>query len=797
MVHLIGITECLPDVHQTISEDRVNKWLAPSGTAPAILVSACLFASRSNPPETPDMSTEDVDDSGFIAVTAMAGRFPGAADVETFWDNLCHGRESVSVLSDQLPAADGHVPAYGRLSGPDLFDADYFDYSPEDALITDPQHRLLLECAHESLERAGHGGPERRSTGVFVGGSITDHGALVRAWGHARGVPLPESRVQQGNDVDFLATRIAYKLGLTGPAMAVQSACSSSLVAVHVAVGALLAGDCEMAIAGGASVLAAIPPWPHDPDDIFADDGRCRPFDARGRGTVRASAVGLVVLRPLAEALSDGDHVHAVIRGTAVNNDGRRKMGFHVPSVAGPAGAVRTAHLVAGVDADEIGYVEAHGTGTTLGDPVEVAGLTRAFRQSTDRTGYCRIGSVKGNVGHADAAAGIVGLIKTVLCVEHGVLPASLNFSEPNPAIDFASSPFVVNDRTVPWESVGRARIGATNVIAVGGTNAHAVLAEPPAAVPTTPGRPAHLLVLSARTRSALQDSAGRLADHLERQPDADLADVAWTLQTGRTTHAERLFVVAADGPEAVAALRGPLPDGPGPGRARQPRLVFLFAEPGEDRIYSVAAIHGTEEVFRAHLDEIAEAARPLLGHDLRQALLTAPGRESTPAAHLAVQYATARLLMSWGLRPDTVAGQGLGARCAAAVTAELSPADTARLIVARTEDEAAATAPLLRDVPAAPDDVPGQVVVTIGTPLRAAPATGSADAVSVDVLDEPGRPPTGLRAALTAAGRLWTAGSSVDFAALHAGERRRRVRLPTYPFERRPYLVPHPISPS
>ncbi|MDP9794200.1 acyl transferase domain-containing protein [Catenuloplanes nepalensis] len=493
------------------------------------------------------MNTEDVDDSGFIAVIAMAGRFPGAPDVETFWDNLRAGRESVP---------DGDVPSFALLDGPELFDAGFFGYSPEDALITDPQHRLLLECAHEALERAGHGGPERLPTGVFVGGSITDHAALVRTWSRTSGVPVSESRVQQGNDVDFLANRVSYRLGLTGPAMAVQSACSSSLVAVHVAIGALLAGDCAMAIAGGASVPAEVPPLHHDPDDIFADDGRCRPFDAKGRGTVRASAVGLVVLRPLAEALADGDHVHAVIRGTAVNNDGRRTMGFHVPGVAGPAEAVRTAHLVAGVGADEIGYVEAHGTGTALGDPIEVAGLTRAFRESTDRAGFCRIGSVKGNVGHADAAAGIVGLIKTVLCVEHGVLPASLNFDAPNPAIDFASSPFVVNDRTVPWESGGRPRIAGTNVLAVGGTNAHAVVAEAPAALPGTPGRPEQLLVLSARTAPALDEAARRLADHLERHPDIDLADVAWTLQTGRATHAERRFVVAPDVPAAITALR-------------------------------------------------------------------------------------------------------------------------------------------------------------------------------------------------------------------------------------------------
>ncbi|AWW35488.1 beta-ketoacyl synthase N-terminal-like domain-containing protein [Streptomyces cadmiisoli] len=767
------------------------------------------------------MPTEDVDDSGFVAVTAMAGRFPGAPDIETFWDNLRAGRESVSVLTEQMPAAqDGHVPSYGLLSDTDRFDAEHFGYSSEDALIMDPQQRLLLECAHEVLERAGHSGPERLPTGVFVGGSASDHGAFVRAWAHGRGAPLTESRVQQGNDLDFLAPRISYKLGLTGPAMAVQSACSSSLVAVHVAIGALLAGDCSMAIAGGVAVPAAIPTLWHDPDDIFADDGRCRPFDAHGRGTVRAGAVGLVVLRPLDEALSDGDHVHAVIRGTAVNNDGRRKMGFHAPSVAGLAGAVRTAHVVAGVEADEIGYVEAHGTGTVLGDSVEMAGLTKAFRQSTDRTGYCRIGSVKANIGHADAAAGIVGLIKTVLCVEHGVLPASLNFTEPNPAIDFASSPFVVNDRTIDWESGGRPRIGATNVIAYGGTNAHAVVAEAPSAPPTTPGRPDHLLVLSARTRPALRKAARNLADHLERFPDTDLADVAWTLQTGRTMHPERHFVVAADVAEAVAALRAAIPDEPGPGHLTLRRLAFLFAEPDDNRAGSAAAVHGAEEVFRTHLDDVAAAAHPHLGHDLRRTLATSfPSGPTLSSAALAEQYATARLLMSWGLRPDAVAGQGRGARCAAAVAADAGPDDTARLLLGLTEADNSALPsaadvggapvglsgraekpaetgrPLLCDASALPDSGPGQIVVHIGARPPATPAADDSVSLYVDVLDEPGHPATGLRTLLTAAGRLWVAGAALDFAALHTGERRRRLPLPTYPFERRTYLVPHPTS--
>jgi phthiocerol/phenolphthiocerol synthesis type-I polyketide synthase E len=287
------------------------------------------------------MCAEQDDTDGFVAVTAMSGRFPGAGDVESFWDDLCRGRESVSVIGE--PAPGGYVPCYGVLDGPGLFDAGHFGWSCDDALVTDPQHRLLLECAHEALEAAGHGGPGRPSTGVFVGGSVTGHADRVRAWGRERTPPVSETRIQHANDLDFLATRTAYTLGLTGPAMTVQSACSSSLVAVHVAIGALLAGDCAMALAGGAAVPGEVPELHHDPDGIFTDDGHCRPFDARGRGTVRAGAVGVVVLRPLADALADGDHVHAVVRGTAVTNDGRDKMGFAAPSVSGTAAAVRAA----------------------------------------------------------------------------------------------------------------------------------------------------------------------------------------------------------------------------------------------------------------------------------------------------------------------------------------------------------------------------------------------------------------------------------------------------------------------
>lgn len=486
---------------------------------------------------------------GDIAVIGMAGRFPGAAIIAQFWQNLVQCKESVSVLTDE----PGYLPAYGLLAGADEFDAEFFGISADDAVLLDPQQRVLLECAHEALEAAGHGGPDRPVTGVFVGGSSTDHAARVRA-----GLPtVAESKLRLGTDLDYLSSRIAYQLGLSGPALTVLTACSSSLVAVHTAVQSLLAGDCEVALAGGASVLVDVRPERHDPDDIHSADGHCRPFDAAAGGTVPASGVGLVVLRPLADAHADGDHVHAVIRGTAVNNDGRDKVGFAAPSAVGQAEVVEAAHLVAGVGAGEISYLEAHGTATALGDPLEVAALTQAFRTSTDKVGHCLLGSVMSNIGHTYAAAGVAALLKTVLSVEHAVVPASLHFTAPNPEIDFASSPFVVNARTRQWESEGP-RIAGVHATGVGGTNAHAVVAQAPAtpAPAPAPDDPHQLLVLSARTATALEAAAARLTWFLAENPDVRLADVAWTLQTGRTHHAERRFVVATSASSAATALR-------------------------------------------------------------------------------------------------------------------------------------------------------------------------------------------------------------------------------------------------
>ncbi|HEX4885770.1 MAG TPA: beta-ketoacyl synthase N-terminal-like domain-containing protein, partial [Casimicrobiaceae bacterium] len=474
-----------------------------------------------------------------VAIVGMAGRFPGAPDLDAFWRNLVGGVESIARLTDEEILASGvpasaladptYVKAAPVLDEPGAFDAAFFGYSPTEARTLDPQQRLLLELAHEALEHAGCD-PARAAgrIGVFAGSAFNTyytHTGLDRR--------LAEDYIPTliASDKDFLATRIAYKLDLKGPAITVQTACSTSVVAVHLARQSLLTGETDVALAGAASVRV-----PHragyfcDAGGVVSPDGHVRAFDAGANGTVFGSGGGMLVLKRLADALADGDTIHAVLRGSAVNNDGAEKAGYTAPSVNSQADAVAEALANADVDADSIGYVEAHGSGTPVGDPIEVRALTKAFRAFTQRSGYCALGSVKTNVGHLDAAAGVAGIVKTVLALEHRLLPPSLHYAQPNPEIDFAATPFFVNDRLRDWTSAGPRRAGVMST-GMGGTNAHVVLEEappPPAATPD--GRP-RLLVLSARSEAALERATDRLHGFLQCDGVPALADVAYTLQ--------------------------------------------------------------------------------------------------------------------------------------------------------------------------------------------------------------------------------------------------------------------------
>ncbi len=649
------------------------------------------------------------DSSQQIAIVGMAGRFPEAPDLETFWRHLAAGREPISHFSDDELAAAGVPEAVRRdpalvnvravMEGVDQFDAPFFGFTATEAKLTDPQHRVFLECAWEALEHAGYD-PERYDgmIGVYAGADANAYNAghlLARTHG---------LQSLLGNDKDYLATRVAFKLNLKGPALTIQTACSTSLVAVQVACQALIGYQCDLALAGGVGIL--IPQkWGflYEPGGILSPDGHCRPFDARGQGTISGDGVGLVVLKRLDEALADGDTIHAVVLGAAINNDGAMKVGFTAPSVEGQAEVVALAQAMAAVEPETITYVEAHGTATELGDPIEAAALTDAFRAGTDKTGFCALGSLKGNVGHLNSAAGVGSLIKTVLALQHRQLPPSINYEEPNPAIDFASSPFFVNTELRPWETDGHPRRAGVSSFGVGGTNAHVILEQAPPSSPPGPARGHQLLLLSARTDSALATATAELARHLREHPELELADVAYTLQVGRRRFEHRRFAVCRDREQAIRCLEQPPPAG-----YREPAttsVVFLLPGQGTQYVDMARGLYEQEAAFRAEVDRCAELLVPHLVHvrarlrrdarDLRELLFPAPeeaeeaarelGRTAlTQPALFTVEYALARLWMAWGVRPAAMIGHSIGEYVAACLAGVFTLEQALTVVAAR-----------------------------------------------------------------------------------------------------------------
>jgi amino acid adenylation domain-containing protein len=630
-----------------------------------------------------------------VAVIGLACRYPSAADPDQFWATIASGTDVVVEFSDAELLADGASPdsltdpAYVRagavLDGVAEFDAEFFGITPREAEVLDPQHRLFLECCWQAMENAGQApGSGKQRVGVFAGARTSAYLAenlssapeLLRAVG--------EYQVVLSTDKDYLASRVSYKLDLRGPAIAVNTACSSSLVAVHMARQSLLAGECEVALAGGASIEPAQRRGYHYVDGgTLSPDGHCRPFDAAARGTTGASGVGVVVLKRLADALRDGDPVRAVIRGSAVNNDGAAKVGFTAPGVEGQVDVITRALADAGVSPRSIGYVEAHGTGTTLGDPIEVSALTRAFRTGTDDTGFCVLGSVKGTFGHADAAAGVAGLIKVVLALENETLPPNVNLDTPNPRIAFGRGPFRLNPAAAAWPADDGPRRAGVSSFGMGGTNAHVVVEQAPSLAPAEPTTEPQLIPLSAKTPSALDALAADLATHLERT-SADLADVAATLQRGRARLAQRRVVVATDRASAVTALRAP--DRPATGADRG--VAFVFPGQGSQHAAMGAGLYRADTEFRDVVDECATALRPHLGLDLRDALYGdgAPLHETwlTQPALFVTEYALARTLISRGIAPAAMAGHSIGEYVAACLAGAFSLADGLDMVAAR-----------------------------------------------------------------------------------------------------------------
>jgi acyl transferase domain-containing protein/thioesterase domain-containing protein/acyl carrier protein len=653
------------------------------------------------------MTTFDDND---IAIVGLALRVPGASTPEEYWSNLVSGHESLQTYSEEELLARGVSPAaladpnYIRagmtLQNMDEFDPEFFGFSPKEAAILDPQHRQLYEVAWEALERAGH--PPSKfdgSIGVFAGcgmGAYFAYNILTnRELLDSVGLFLLR---HTGNDKDFLSTRISYSFDLKGPSVNVQTACSTSLVATHLAVQSLLSRECDMALAGGVTIEQPHSVGYHYQEgEILSPDGHCRTFDHRAKGTIFGSGAGMIVLRRLADAIADGDHIHAIIKGSAVNNDGSSKVGYLAPSVDGQAAAISEAIAISGVEADSIGYIECHGTATPVGDPIEIAALTQAFRESTDKTQFCYVGSVKTNIGHLDTAAGVASLIKTSLSLENGRIPPSLNYEAPNPTIAFSESPFKVADRLIEWPTRSTPRRAAVNSLGVGGTNAFVVLQEPPYPETVAESPTAQPIVLSARNRRALDDAGQQLAKWLRENPSVPLADVAWTLWEGRHGFEQRRVLGASSHEEAAQLLES--------GDARRvfthakeldrPSIVFMYPGGGAQYFQMGRGLYLNERVFRENMDRGFSLLKSRHKVDLAPVFLAEEAAKEATNTELAkpsvqlpliflVEYALTKLWEHYGIKPAALMGHSMGENTAACIAGVISFEDALGLVLLR-----------------------------------------------------------------------------------------------------------------
>lgn len=644
-----------------------------------------------------------------VAIIGMAGRFPGAPNISNFWDNLSRGVESIQTFTAEELRASGiapelsndprYVKASAILADADMFDAAFFGYNPREAQIIDPQQRVFLECAWAALEMAGYD-PEtfEGAVGAFAGSAMNTYLLSNIIGNNAVLDAVGFYQTLLSSDKDFLTTRVSYKLNLKGPSIAIQTACSTSLVAVVSAYHALMSFQCDMALAGGVSIsFPQKTGYLYQEGMIVSPDGHCRAFDAAAKGTVPGEGVGVVILRRLQDAIEAGDNILAVIRGAATNNDGAGKVGFSAPSVEGQTEVIAMAQAIAGVAAETISYVEAHGTGTSLGDPIEVAALTRAFQMSTTKQRFCALGSVKTNVGHLNAAAGVTGLIKTVLAMQHREIPPSLHFQQPNPAIDFVHSPFYVSDKLTPWNTEGTPRRAGVSSFGMGGTNAHVVLEEAPPVTKHRSHRSDQLLILSAKTSSALESATQNLTAALVNETDLDLADAAYTLQVGRRHFLHRRIVVCATRTQGSELLstRDSTRVFTATCEPGDRSVVFLLSGQGSQAVGMGRAIYEEEPIFRKYLDYCADCLRPILNLDLRAVLYPQKSKSAesddwlrqtqlAQPAIFAVDYALAKLWMHWGVVPGALLGHSLGEYVAACLAGVFSLEDALALVADR-----------------------------------------------------------------------------------------------------------------
>ncbi|KGJ97527.1 type I polyketide synthase [Colwellia psychrerythraea] len=658
--------------------------------------------------ETTELSSETD-----IAIVGLSGRFPGAENVDVFWQNLKNGVESIEqyneetlrdmgVSEDKISDPD-FVACGALLPDQDKFDAAFFGYSPREAEELDPQQRLFLETAWQAMESAGyHGDACDFPIGVYGGCGVNTY-LITNLMQSGRFNDLGNisslQALMNGNNKDAMTMTLAYKLNLKGPAVTIQTACSTSLSAIHMACRSLLNHEADMTLAGGAWLnLLHEGGYVYQPGAILSPDGHCRPFDEQAQGTIIGSGSGVVALKRLEDAIADGDTVYAVIKGSAMNNDGNTKAGYTAPSVDGQAEVIAAAQEMADTPPETISYIEAHGTGTVLGDPIEIAALTRAFRLGTDKNQYCAVGSVKSNVGHLDAAAGVTGLIKTVLSLKNGIIPASLHYKKANSEIDFDNSPFYVANKTMPWTNENGPRRAGVSSFGIGGTNVHVILEEAPKQPNIAPQRNWQILPLSAKTSSALTNQQANLAEWLEKMPAEQWQNAAYTLQVGRKGFNHRSFVVAQNSNQAKGAL---IADA-SPLRVQSHSMVdsnrpvvFMFPGQGSQHINMAQSLYGSEAVFKAEFDRCRQGFQPHLDLDIAELIFVDDNQAENAAEQLkqtaltqpvlfAVEYALAKQWQAWGIKPNAMIGHSIGEYVAACLAGVFSFADTLKIVAQR-----------------------------------------------------------------------------------------------------------------
>ena len=684
------------------------------------------------PLKNPDYLINDTD----IAIISLAGKFPGAKDIETFWENLKNGIESIANFTDDELLAEGvnpnllknphYVKSSGVLEDIDLFDADFFDFSPREAAILDPQQRLFLECAWEVIEKAGYN-PEIYPglIGVYAGIGINSYLLNNLIYHRELLESVGEYQVILDSDKDFLPTRVAYKLNLKGPAINIQTACSTSLVAVHLACQSLLGGECDMALAGG--VTLRVPHkngYLYQEGMILSPDGHCRAFDTESKGTVGSNGLGIVLLKRLGNAIADNDQIYAVIKGSAINNDGAVKVGYTAPSIEGQFGVITDALAIADIEPETITYIEAHGTGTELGDPIEISALNKVFKPKTSARNFCAIGSLKSNIGHTDTAAGVGGLIKTTLALKHQLIPPSLHFENPNPKIDFDNSPFYVNTQLKPWETINNNPLRAgVSSFGIGGTNVHAILEQAPQLAPIETLKTAHILLLSAKNETALNQATDNLANHLQTHSHENLADIAHTLSCGRKAFNHRRMLVCENINQAVEILSNHDSSAliTNNIEVQERPLIFMFSGQGSQYINMGKELYETEIVFQETIDLCCEILQNNVetfhGTSLREIIYPQPENIkqaeekltqtaiSQPAIFI-IEYALAQLWKSWGIIPKAMIGHSIGEYVAACIAGVFSLEDALYLVANRGKMMQELPTGLMLSVPLSPQEI-------------------------------------------------------------------------------------------